>query len=59
MGAAPETVQKAELTPEEARESERQWFLDARTGELKPDGHSDQDPESGSKAVRVARWLLD
>lgn len=65
MGAAPETVQKAELTPEEAQESERQWFLDARTGELKPDGgHSDQGPgsqgpESGSKAVRVARWLLD
>lgn len=60
MGAAPQTLQRAELTPEEARDSGQQWFLDTDTGELKPDGLSgDDDPSSRSKAVRVARRLFD
>lgn len=71
MGAAPKTVQKAELTPEEARDSERRWYLDAVSGELKPDapsdgrsagqpeGQPDGDPRDQPKAVRVARWIFD
>ena len=59
MGAAPQTVQKAELSPEEAHDAERQWFLDGDTGELKPDGHDDLEPEDQSRSVRVARWIFD
>jgi hypothetical protein len=62
MGAAPEILQTADVTPEEARESERQWFLDTDTGELKPDGDAggvDDDPGSLPKPVRVARWIFD
>lgn len=47
MGAAPQTVQRAELSPEEARETGRRWFLDGDTGELKPDGLSDPGQDQG------------
>ncbi|MFI1291975.1 hypothetical protein ACH4VM_26515 [Streptomyces sp. NPDC020792] len=59
MGTAPETLQKAELTEEQARASERQWFLDADTGELKPEESSDRDERTGPGPVRVARWTFD
>ncbi|MGW3509383.1 hypothetical protein [Streptomyces sp. NPDC000994] len=59
MGTAPETLQKAELTEEQKRASERQWFLDADTGELKPEEGSDRDEQTGSGPVRVARWTFD
>ncbi|MFF4862902.1 hypothetical protein ACWCRF_23345 [Streptomyces sp. NPDC002405] len=60
MGTAPETLQKAELTEEQERASERQWFLDADTGELKPEENSDRrDEQTGPGPVRVARWTFD
>lgn len=72
MGAAPRTVQTAELTPDEARDSEREWFLDTGSGELKPEGSAgpqeregpeggriDEDSRDLPKAVRVARWIFD
>jgi hypothetical protein len=59
VGAAPETLHKAELTGEQTRDSERQWFLDADTGELKPEEYSDRDREARPDPVRVARWTFD
>ncbi|MBY8880248.1 hypothetical protein [Actinacidiphila acidipaludis] len=59
MGAAPQTVQRAELSQEETRDVERPWYLDADTGELKPDGHDDPDQEDQPASVRVARWIFD
>ncbi|MEU3345990.1 hypothetical protein ABZ723_13500 [Streptomyces sp. NPDC006700] len=59
MGAAPETLRKAELTEEQRRASEREWFLDADTGELKPEEDSDRDEQTGPGPVRVARWTFD
>ncbi|MGX4693594.1 hypothetical protein [Streptomyces sp. JNUCC 63] len=59
MGAAPETPQKAELTEEQTRDTERQWFLDADTGELKPEEYSHRDRQAGPRPVRVARWTFD
>ncbi|GHE59281.1 hypothetical protein ACWDSD_28680 [Streptomyces spiralis] len=62
VGTAPETLQHAEPTREEARDSERSWFLDTDTGELKPDEpdqRSGRDPQSGPRAVRVSRWTFD
>ncbi|WP_445525765.1 hypothetical protein [Streptomyces cyslabdanicus] len=59
MGAAPETLQKAELTEEQQRASEREWFLDADTGELKPEKNADRDEQAGPGPVRVARWTFD
>jgi hypothetical protein len=61
VGAAPETqsLQQAELTEEQAREKERQWFLDAETGEIKPDEHAGDDPRTRPRSVRAARWTFD
>ncbi|WP_042366113.1 hypothetical protein [Streptacidiphilus neutrinimicus] len=59
MGAAPEILRDAELTPQETRESEQEWFLDAETGELKPEEQPDGDPRDRPKPVRVARWTFD
>ncbi|WP_181446849.1 hypothetical protein [Streptomyces sp. NTH33] len=59
MGAAPETPQKAELTEEQAHDSERQWFLDAETGELKPEEDPQRDQQARPRPVRVARWTFD
>lgn len=59
MGAAPETVQEAELTPQEARAGEQEWFLDADAGELRPEGAAEGDPRDQPTRVRVARWLFD
>ncbi|MGW0084793.1 hypothetical protein [Streptomyces sp. NPDC003393] len=62
MGTAPETLEHAEPKPEEVRDSERSWFLDTDTGELRPDGpdqRSDSDPQGGPSAVRVSRWTFD
>ncbi|MGW3354407.1 hypothetical protein ACWDFL_03145 [Streptomyces bungoensis] len=58
MGAAPEIVQDAELTQEQTREAEREWFLDGDTGELKPED-ADRDAENRPGPVRVARWTFD
>lgn len=62
MGAAPETLQNAEPTQEQTRDTERQWLLDAETGELKPDEKSDHDPHDPHdrpRPVRAARWIFD
>ncbi|WP_030827560.1 hypothetical protein [Streptomyces hygroscopicus] len=59
MGAAPQTPQKAEVTAEQTRDAEREWFLDTDTGELKPEEHSGHDQEAGPGPVRVARWTFD
>ncbi|MEV5083781.1 hypothetical protein AB0K74_34965 [Streptomyces sp. NPDC056159] len=59
MGAEPEILQKAERTEERARDAERQWFLDADTGELKPEENSGRDEQTGPGPVRAARWTFD
>lgn len=59
MGAAPEILQEAELTPQEERESEQEWFLDAETGNLRPEAPADGDPRDLPLTVRVARWTFD
>jgi hypothetical protein len=59
MGAAPEILQQAELTPQETLENEQEWFLDAETGELKPEEQTDGDPRNRPQPVRVARWTFD
>jgi hypothetical protein len=58
MGAAPERVQEAELTQEQAHDAEREWFLDSETGELKPES-SDRREQDRPGPVRVARWTFD
>jgi hypothetical protein len=59
MGVAPEVLQEAELTPQEALENEQEWFLDAEAGTLRPEEPADGDPRDLPKAVRVARWTFD
>ncbi|MFI6360067.1 hypothetical protein ACIBJF_47715 [Streptomyces sp. NPDC050743] len=59
MGAAPAILPETRLTPQQARENERQWFLDAFTGELKPEESSGEDPQERPKPVLVARWTFD
>ncbi|SEL51322.1 hypothetical protein [Streptacidiphilus jiangxiensis] len=59
MGAAPEILQEAELTPQEARESDQEWFLDAESGELRPEENPDGEPEDLPRPIRVARWIFD
>ncbi|MEY9877549.1 hypothetical protein ABH931_007073 [Streptacidiphilus sp. MAP12-33] len=59
MGAAPETLQEAELTPQEARDTGQEWFLDTETGQLKPEWSSDAETEDLPRPVRVARWIFD
>ncbi len=60
MGSAPETLHRAELTEEQTRDTEREWFLDADTGELKPEGEqTDPDREDRPGPVRVAHWTFD
>jgi hypothetical protein len=59
VGAAPNSLQQAELTEEQAREKEREWFLDAETGELKPDERPGDDPRSRPRPVRAALWTFD
>jgi hypothetical protein len=59
VGAAPETMQRAELTEEQTRDAERQWFLDADSGELKPEEDSDRDRRDRPSRIRVPRWTFD
>jgi hypothetical protein len=59
VGAAPEILQKAELTEEQTRDTERQWFLDADTGELKPEENAERDQQAWPRPIRVARWTFD
>ncbi|MFF9410863.1 hypothetical protein ACF1B0_35930 [Streptomyces anandii] len=58
MGTAPQTMQKADLTEEQVRDAEREWFLDGDTGELKPE-HTERRPQDRPGAIRVARWTFD
>lgn len=59
MGAAPKILEEAGLTPEQMRESEREWFLDTTSGELKPEDHLGEDPLGRPEPVRVARRTYD
>ncbi len=59
MGAAPKIIEEAGLTPEQRRESAREWFLDTTTGELKPEDVRGEDPLGRPEPVRVAYRTYD
>lgn len=59
MGTAPKILGEARLTPEQMWESEREWFLDTATGELKPEDDPREDPLDRPEPVRVARRTYD
>jgi hypothetical protein len=56
VGAAPKILEEAGLTPGQMWASEREWFLDTATGELKPE----DDPRGNRpEPVWVARDTYD
>ena len=59
MGAAPKILEEARLTPEQMRESEREWFLDTATGELKPENDPGENPLDRPGPVQVAHRTWD
>lgn len=59
MGTAPKILEEASLTPEQMWESEREWFLDTATGELKPEDDPREDPLDRPEPVWVARRTYD
>lgn len=59
MGAAPKILEELRLTREQARENEREWFLDTATGELKPEEDPGEDLRSRPRPVHVARRTYD
>jgi hypothetical protein len=59
MGEAPKIIEELRRTREQIRESERDWFLDPATGELKPEEDPTEDPQVRPKPVRVARQTFD
>ena len=59
MGDAPKIIEELRQTREQLRDSERQWYLDTTTGELKPEEDPREDPQIRPKPVRVARRTFD
>lgn len=59
MGAAPKILEETHLADGQARETDREWFLDTATGELKPEADSSQSPLDRPDPVRVARRTYD
>ncbi len=59
MGNAPKILEELRQTRDQLRESERQWFLDTTTGELKPEVEPGEDPETRPQPIRVARQTFD
>jgi hypothetical protein len=59
MGKAPKILEELRQTREQVRESERQWFLDTTSGELKPEEVPTEDPQTRPQPVRVARQTFD
>lgn len=59
MGAAPKILEETRPADGWARETDREWFLDTVTGELKPEADSGQSPLDRPAPVRVARRTYD
>jgi len=59
MGTAPKILEELRLTPEQLRDTDRQWFLDATTGELKPEADPSEDARARPRPIRVARRIFD
>jgi hypothetical protein len=59
VGAAPKILEGTGLTPEQMRESGREWFLDTATGELRPEDDRGEDPLGRPEPVRVAYRTYD
>lgn len=59
MGAAPKVLEELRLAPEQLRETDRQWFLDTTTGDLKPEADPTEDARARPTPIRVARRIFD
>lgn len=59
MGAAPKILEEAGLTSEQMRESQREWFLDTATGQLRPEDDPRDNPLGRPGPVWVARDTYD
>jgi hypothetical protein len=59
MGDATKTLEELRLTNGWSPEAGQQWFLDATTGELKPEDNASERAQTRPQAVRVARQTFD
>lgn len=59
MGDAPKILEGLRRTSERLREKEQEWYLDASTGELKPEVDPNDEPQDRPRPVRVARQTFD
>ncbi len=59
MGEAPKIIEGIRRSRAQVQEDERQWHLDADTGELKPEAVPDEVPEVRPQPIRVARQTFD
>jgi len=59
MGKAPQILEELARTSERLRLKEQEWYLDASTGELKPEIEPGEELQVRPQPVWVARQTFD
>lgn len=59
MGDAPKIIEALRLSREQKREIDRQWHLDATTGEMVPEVDPAEDPMVRPQPIRIPLQTFD